>query len=136
MKQFCLIVVLALPFSVLGCNSSAGDEGTAMAVGAESAPQTALPEMDEDRDLAPAQIPEIVRKAALAAVPGLLIELAELEGNGVYCVHGTADGMFTEIEVGEDGRVIDIEQGDDDDDDGNDDGDGDDDEDDEGEDDD
>ena len=132
MKQFCVIVVLALPFSVLGCHSSAGEEGAAMAVGAESAPQTALPEMDEDRDLAPAQIPEVVRKAALAAVPGLLIELAEFEGNGVYCVHGTADGVFTEIEVGEDGRVIEVEQ-DDDGDDGDDDGD---DEDDEGEDDD
>ena len=130
MRQVCAIVVLAVPFSVLGCNSSTGEGDTAMAVSAESAPQSAAPIRNEDGEvvLAPAQIPQIVRNAALAAVPGFLIELAELEGNGIYCVHGTAAGVFTEVEVDADGHVIEIEQGDDDDD-GGDDGDDDDDDD-------
>ncbi len=62
------------------------------------------------------EIPEHVRDAALEAAPGLVITEAEKE-DGVYCVHGTVDGVFTEVEVTAAGEVLEVETGEDDDDD-------------------
>ena len=60
-----------------------------------------------------AEIPQNVKDAALAAAPGLVIEEAELEEDGtVYCVHGTVDGVFTEVEVTAAGEVLEVETGD------------------------
>ena len=65
------------------------------------------------------QVPEAAKKAALAAVPGFVPSEAEKEteeGSLHYCVHGTADGEFVEVEVTADGRVLEIERGEDEDD--------------------
>lgn len=70
--------------------------------------------------LLPAQIPEAVVAAAVRVVPGLVVEEAEMEqerSGTVYCVHGTANGTFYEIEVLTDGTVLEVEEGDEHDDD-------------------
>lgn len=62
------------------------------------------------------QIPQVVKDAAIAAVPGLVIEEAERESDGAglhYCVHGRVDGKFTEVEVAPDGKVLGVEADDD-----------------------
>ena len=62
------------------------------------------------------QIPEAVKAAAIAALPGFQIEEAELEeGGGIYCVHGTVDGRFHEVEVSADGASAHVEEDDGDD---------------------
>ncbi|MCB9914188.1 MAG: PepSY domain-containing protein [Planctomycetes bacterium] len=62
-----------------------------------------------------ADLPASVREAALKAVPGLQITEAEVEGDGIYCVHGTNAGVFTEVEVdAKTGRVLEVETGADD----------------------
>lgn len=68
------------------------------------------------------QIPQVVQVAARAAVPGLLIEAAELEDGGkTYCVHGRVNGVFTEVEVSADGSSTHVEGDDDEEDDEDDD---------------
>ncbi len=75
---------------------------------------------DEDENeevVALDQIPEAVKKAAAAAVPGFVVSGAEKEteeGSLHYCVHGTAAGEFVEVEVTPDGQVLEIERGEDD----------------------
>jgi len=77
-------------------------------------------EHDDDDDgqeetIALDQLPVGVREAATGAVPGLVIAEAEKEledGETVYCVHGTSEGVFYEVEVSPDGRVLEIEKGD------------------------
>jgi uncharacterized membrane protein YkoI len=74
--------------------------------------------------LALADVPEAVRAAALAAVPGLQLTSAEREtedGELVYCLEGTANGEAIDIDVAPDGTIIEIERGEDDDDDDDDD---------------
>jgi putative hemolysin len=63
------------------------------------------------------EVPQAARDAALAAVPGLVLEEAETEvanGATVYCLEGKADGKEYEIEVTADGRVLEVESEDDD----------------------
>jgi uncharacterized membrane protein YkoI len=71
---------------------------------------------DEDA-AALALVPQPAKDAALARVPGLVLSEAEVEGDGVYCLHGMADGVFYEVEVDAEGKVLEVERGDDDDDD-------------------
>ncbi len=75
---------------------------------------------DESEEVVPlADVPEFVKQAARDAVPGLVLDEAERETEGGavhYCVHGTLDGEFVEVEVGLDGAVLEIEHGDDEDD--------------------
>lgn len=76
---------------------------------------------DDENEVAVAldQVPEAVRKAALAAVPGFVLVSAEKEteeGELRYCLEGTADGESVEIEVNAgDSKVVEIERGEDDD---------------------
>ncbi|MCZ6599103.1 MAG: PepSY domain-containing protein [Planctomycetota bacterium] len=88
----------------------------------DESPAPALAEDDDDDDddqeelISVDEIPQAVKDAALAAVPGLVIEAAEKELEGgalVYCVHGTAKGESWEVEVTPDGNVVEIEQDDD-----------------------
>jgi len=63
------------------------------------------------------QVPELVQKAAIAAVPGFVPSGAEKEteeGALHYCVHGKVGGEFVEVEVTTDGQVLEIEHGEDD----------------------
>jgi len=67
-------------------------------------------------DVALADVPAAVRAAALAELPGFVIEQAELETSSkgkVYCLEGELDGEDVEIEVSADGKVLEVEHGDD-----------------------
>ena len=73
-----------------------------------------------------AEVPDVVLKAAEEAVPGIVLEVAEVEREGgrlVYDLEGTAEGRRLEVEVTEEGEVLEIEDADDVDDDAMDDGD-------------
>ena len=83
-------------------------------------------EDDDGQDVAMAlgDIPEAIKQAALAAIPGLALTEAEREtedGATVYSLEGTAGGERVEVEVSADGKVLEIERGDDEDDDEDDD---------------
>ena len=75
----------------------------------------------DDNEVAVAldQVPEAVKKAALAAVPGFVLVSAEKEteeGELRYCLEGTANGESVEVEVNAaDSKVVEIERGEDDD---------------------
>ena len=86
-------------------------------------------EIEEEVAVAIADLPAAVRAAALAAVPGIELEEAEQETEAAgmhYCVHGTAAGVFYEVEIAPDGTLLSIEEGDDEDEDDGDHDDGDD----------
>jgi uncharacterized membrane protein YkoI len=76
---------------------------------------------DDENEVAVAldQVPEAVKKAALAAVPGFVLVSAEKEteeGELRYCLEGTANGESVEVEVNAaDSKVVEIERGEDDD---------------------
>ena len=76
--------------------------------------------MEEGEEAIPLEaLPAVVRKAAEAAVPGLVLTGAEREREGgrlLYEARGTADGVAYEIELTQDGRVVEIERGGEDDD--------------------
>lgn len=76
-------------------------------------------EGDEEEAVPLEQVPEAVKQAAAAAVPGFVASSAELEsehGTRLYSLSGRADGEEVEIEVTPEGKVLEIERGDDDDD--------------------
>jgi hypothetical protein len=59
-----------------------------------------------------ANVPPTVIAAAKAALEGFQISSAEIEvedGQTVYELEGTADGMDYEVEVSADGRVLEVE---------------------------
>jgi hypothetical protein len=79
-----------------------------------------------EEKVAPDAVPKAVIDAAVAAVPGLVIEevTRELEkGIVVYEVEGKAGGVQVEVEITAEGKVLEVERdgGDDDDDDDGDD---------------
>ncbi|MHC4915645.1 MAG: PepSY domain-containing protein [Planctomycetota bacterium] len=66
------------------------------------------------------KVPEVVKAAALKAVPGIVLTGAEKEvenGKVVYELEGTVRGKKYEIEVTPEGKVLEVEEDDDDDDD-------------------
>ena len=135
MKKLLTPLGLLLGLAFAGCNQLGGTDGTA-AIGDGGKP--AMPAVNDDDDdddeeeIALSELPEIVRSAAFAAVPGFTLQKAEKElenGVVVYCLEGTLAGKAYEIDVSADGQVLDQEEDDDDDDDPDDD-DGDDDDDD------
>jgi uncharacterized membrane protein YkoI len=70
-------------------------------------------------------VPQHLKDAALAAVPGLVLESAEREvekGVLIYDLEGKAGGLRYEVEVTAEGKVTEVEKGDDDDDDADDEG--------------
>lgn len=79
---------------------------------------------DGDEEIPLDQVPQLVKDAARAAVPGFVIESAEKEtedGVVLYSLEGEAGGEEVEVEVSTAGKVLEIEHGDDDDDDNEDD---------------
>lgn len=76
---------------------------------------------DHEQSITLKQVPAKVMKAAVAAVPGLKVEEATIEAILIYEVAGDADGKKIEVEVTAEGRVIEVERGDDDGDDDDDD---------------
>lgn len=76
---------------------------------------------EQEVEIALADVPQVVKDAAIAAVPGLVLSGAEQEtedGSIVYELEGVADGRTWEIEVSADGRVLEQELDQDDDGDG------------------
>jgi len=66
------------------------------------------------------EVPDHVKLAAEEAVPGIVLEEAEREtedGVVIYDLDGEADGVEYEVEVNEDGEILDVEQDDDEEDD-------------------
>ena len=93
-----------------GCSDVGAAEGTDADDAQESGPAATL--LQEYGEIPLDRVPQAAKDAALAAVAGLVLETAELEGEGVFCLHGTADGEFYEVEVTADGDVGEIERGD------------------------
>ncbi len=110
MKTSLLLQALLLGMIGLGCQSV--DDGGSSAARDD--------EDDHEQELALSDVPQAVKDAALAAVPGLQMTEAETElENGVrtYCIEGSADGKEYEIEISADGRVLEVETEDEEDDD-------------------
>lgn len=128
----CLLASVLFCFSAIGgCASnetSASAKASAnsgrgnVALGASGMRQTDRHENDDDdvsEEIPLSDVPQHVKDAAIAAVPGLVLEEAEREhenGALVYEVEGKADGIEYEVEVNEDGTVLEIETDDDEDD--------------------
>jgi hypothetical protein len=109
----CTVTLAALLASMGGCSSR-----HLPPQGELSDRPVAAGQQDDDVEIPLDQVPEIVRRAALAAVPGIVLEEASLEiedGVEVYELEGEADGVKYEIEVTADGEVLEIEQDDGDD---------------------
>jgi hypothetical protein len=99
-------------------------------VNASTATTAAKYHDDDEEEISLDKVPDAVKNAAIAAVPGLKLDEAEKEtenGTVVYNLEGTANGVHYEVEVTADGKVTEIEKddgddADDDDDDDDDDG--------------
>jgi len=82
-------------------------------------------EEDEDEEEIPlSEVPQVVKDAAAAAVPGIVLEEASRETEDervIYELEGEANGTEYEIEVTEDGEVLEVEEDEEDDDEGDDD---------------
>ena len=71
---------------------------------------------EEEQAIALDQVPADVLAAARAALPGAVFTSAEVEtedGQLVYCLEGHLDAEAVEVEVAADGRVLEIERGED-----------------------
>jgi hypothetical protein len=67
-----------------------------------------------EEDVALSDVPEAVKQAALAAVPGLVLEEAEKEtedGQLLYSLSGMAGGEEVEVELTSSGQVLEVERG-------------------------
>ncbi len=77
---------------------------------------------DDEVEIPLSEVPDLVKQAALDAIAEIVLEEAEREtenGVVVYDLEGEAGGVDYEIEITEDGKVLEIEVDDDDDDDEN-----------------
>ena len=115
-----------------GCGSVQDVQDQSTKTGEPHAAHAAMAEDEGDENVALAQVPDSIKQAAQAAVSGFVLTSAETEtedGTMIYSLEGTADGEAVEVEVRvSDGKVLEIERGDDEED-GDDDDDDDDDED-------
>ncbi len=68
---------------------------------------------DDDERVALEAVPAAAKQAALRAVPGFVLEEAELESRDpvVYCLHGHAGADFYEVETTAEGKIVEIESG-------------------------
>jgi uncharacterized membrane protein YkoI len=104
----------------VGCGSVQDRSVKAQASG----PAHAMVDDDDEGDdeseeaVALSQVPEAIKQAALAAVPGLVLSSAEKEtedGTLLYSLEGSAGGETVEVEVrASDSKVLEIERGEDD----------------------
>lgn len=116
MKNAAWMLALFPALLVIGC-SDLGDKHFATASGGEPA-ALAADDVDaddgDDEAIALDLVPESVKRAALAAVPGLVLQAAEKELEGsitVYSLAGRVGNEEYEVEVSADGRVREIEKG-------------------------
>ena len=74
---------------------------------------------EDEQEIALAEVPDAVMKAAQGAVEGIVLTEAEMEqedGRVVYEVEGMADGQEYEMEITAAGEVLEVEREDGDDD--------------------
>jgi len=110
---------------VLGCLAVGCGSVQDRSVKAQANGQTQATADDDEVDgddeseeaVALSEVPEAIKQAALAAVPGLVLSSAEKEteeGSLHYCLEGTAGGEAVEVEVrASDSKVVEIERGED-----------------------
>ena len=121
MKTLRMIAMFGMAAGVLsaGCGSTQDVQR-----GATGTPTPRVADDDDDEgdddevEIALDQVPAAIRHAAEEAVPGFVLKSAETEteeGSLHYCLEGTAGGEMVEVEVSTDGKVLEIERGDDED---------------------
>ena len=121
-RSTCWFSFLALGCLLAGCSSS--QDRSVKAGSSAAAPVDDGDDEEEGDDAEEAvaldQVPEAIKQAALAAVPGLVLVSAEREteeGSLHYCLEGTVAGEAVEVEVrASDEQVVEIERGEDEDD--------------------
>ena len=89
-----------------GCSSESAASPQALNAAAQA-------KQDKDEKLALDAVPQHVKDAALAAVPGLVLSGAEREvekGVVVYDLEGKAAGVAYEVEVTAEGKVTEVEK--------------------------
>ena len=72
---------------------------------------------EDEKEIPLSQVPEAAVEAGQQAVENITLTEAELEeedGQTVYILEGTADGIEYEIEVTADGKILEVEQEDED----------------------
>lgn len=114
------LLALALCSITLGCRQF--DSRPAVSVDHSDAARLDDDDDDDgqDEDIPLSEVPEVVRKAALAAVPGLVLDEAEKEvedGELLYSLEGQAGGQRYCVEVSPTGKVLEVEHEDGDEDD-------------------
>ena len=121
MKKMLTSLALLTGIVLAGCRNTVDEESTAQVVADGTMPPAAVAPQADDDDTEELiridQIPAAVKRAATAAVPGLVIHEAEKEvedGFLLYCLEGTANGKEYEVEVTAEGKVVEIEEEDDD----------------------
>ncbi len=95
MKSWCLIVVLLLTCA-LGCASLKSTFGG-----------------EDEKEVPLSEVPAPALQAAQRAVEGIILTEAEMDmedGRTVYDIEGTANGVEYEIEVTADGKILEVEQ--------------------------
>jgi uncharacterized membrane protein YkoI len=113
---------LTAALAAAGCAARSSDPGPALGGAAPAANAVADDDDDGDSEEAVAldAVPSAAMKAAKGAVSGITFSSAEREtenGVVVYSLKGTAGGKTYEVEVTADGKVTEVEDGDDADDD-------------------
>lgn len=101
MKKTLLLNMLCLGLVGLGCQEINRHPGSARMKSEE----------EDEQDVALNQVPPAVMKAALDAVPGLVVSEAEMEVEGnltTYTLEGTANGTEYKIEVTAEGKLLEV----------------------------
>lgn len=97
------------------CPGAGAGTGGAVAAMAAAHDDDADDDADDEVAIGLDQVPSKALDAARGAVPGIALCAAERETEGgrtVYCLEGTKDGVRHEVEVTEDGTVVEVETGD------------------------
>ncbi len=106
-----------------GCQKMSGADSTATVAGSDDGTAPAMMGSSQDdwgeqeQEIPLDEVPDAVKAAALAAVPGITLTGAETEvenGVRVFGLRGMADGALYEVEVTDDAKVLEIEIEDDD----------------------
>lgn len=119
MNKSLLTLLLAAPLTI-ACRASEDR----FQVTPETTPSLGARAHVDEEEIPLDEVPDAVLQAALDAVPGFVAEEAAFEiedGEALYELEGEVDGEEIEIEITEDGTVVEIESDDDDDDDEDDD---------------
>lgn len=126
MKRLLLLPLIATCLTLAGCQEPGTGGGTNAEVSDASLASSTVPRTaDEDEgddddeteeEIPLSEVPQSVKDAAIAAVPGLVLEEAEVEdGVTVYDLEGEVAGEEVTVEVTAAGEVLEVEWDDDED---------------------